>query len=109
MKKYVAIELLPKLKKQDWENYCKFEMSESKDIHMVQKKVKDLKNGYSCQQYPIKLATNIFPTSSQKAEAFADFVAKNSSSSSLDTKTLTYRQTEEKKDAYKDPNPENDH
>ena len=40
----------------------KREVLESKDMYKVWKKVKEMKNGYKLQAYPIKLENNDFPS-----------------------------------------------
>lgn len=90
-------------KKSHWEEFCKQEVRESKDIHKVWKKVKRLKSSFDLQQFPITTDKNSFPSPKEKAEAFAEVFAKNSSSSSLDPSILKYRTEEEKKSEYDDP------
>ena len=41
-------------------------------------KVKELKNGYKFQAYPIKLEKNDFPRRLDKAEAFVNLFTENS-------------------------------
>ena len=49
----------------------------------MEKKVKEMKNGYKLQAYPIKLENNDFPSGQDKAEAFVNLHAEYSLSSNL--------------------------
>ena len=59
------------------------------------KKVKEMKNGYKLQTYPIKLETNDFPSRLDEAEAFVNFFTENSLSSNLNPVVITLRREEE--------------
>ena len=69
---------------------------------MERKKVKEMKNGYKLQAYPIKLENNYFPSGQDKAEAFVNFFAENSLSSNLNPSITKFRKEEEQKEEYKD-------
>ena len=58
-----------------WTGFCKKKTSESKDVYKVWKKVKERKNGYKLQAYPIKLENNDFPSGQDKAETFVNLFA----------------------------------
>ena len=47
--------VIAEAKKSHWTKFCKSEVSESKDMYKVWKKVKEMKHGYKLQAYPIKL------------------------------------------------------
>ena len=65
-------------------------------------KVKEMKNGYKLQAYPIKLENNDFPNGQDKAEAFVNLFAGNSLSSNLNPSIIKFRKEEEQKEEYKD-------
>ena len=71
-------------------------------MHKVWKKVKEMKNGYKLQAYPIKLENNGFPSRQDKAEAFVNVFAENSLSSNLNPSVIKIRKEEAQKDKYKD-------
>jgi ribonuclease HI len=97
MKRYKIIcnRVIAQAKQKYWADYCTKEISESKDLHKVWKKVKQLKNGCHLQSYPIKLDDKIFPSSSEKAEAFVNQFASTMLSSSLTKNRQEYRKNEE--------------
>ena len=71
-------------------------------MYKVLKKVKEMKNGYRWQAYPIKLENNDFPSGQDKAEAFVNLFAENSLSSNLNPSIIKFRKEEEQKEEYKD-------
>lgn len=95
--------VIAKAKKEHWEEFCSSEVSESKDIYKVWKKVKVMKNGFSLQKYPIQLDNISFPSANEKAEAFATFFSKNSLTNSLESDEIYRRKKEEIKTEYDDP------
>ena len=62
-------------KKYHWTEFCKSEVLESKDMYKVWKKVKEMKNGYKLQAYPISLENNGFPSGQDKVEAVVNLFA----------------------------------
>jgi hypothetical protein len=90
-------------KKLYWEKLCSKEVTESKDLHKVWKKLKELKNGYTVQQFPVKLENNNFPSNEDKAEAFVNVFSENSLSSSLGLNNQNQRKKEEEKEEYNKP------
>ena len=58
-------------------------------------KVKQMKNGYKLQAYPIKLQSNDFPSGQDKTEAFVNLFAENSLSSNLNPSVIIIRKKEE--------------
>ena len=71
-------------------------------MYKVWKKVKEMKNGYKLQAYPIKLENNDFPSGQNKTEAFVNLFAENSLSSNLNPSIIKFRKEEEQKEEYKD-------
>ena len=67
--------VIAKGNKSYWIGFCKIKVSESKDMYKVWKKVKQRKNGYKLQAYPIKLENNDFPSGQDKAETFVSLFA----------------------------------
>ena len=70
-------------------------------MYKVWKKVKEMKNGYKLQAYPIKLENNDFPSGQDKAEAFVNLFAENSLSSNLNPAIIKFRKEEEHKEEYR--------
>ena len=64
-------------------------------MYKVWKKVKEMKNGYKLQAYPIKLQSNDFPSGQDETEAFVNLFAENSLSSNLNPLIITIRKKEE--------------
>ena len=64
-------------------------------MYKVWKKVKEMKNGYKLQAYPIKLQSNDFPSGQDETEAFVNLFAENSLSSNLNPLISTIRKKEE--------------
>jgi len=95
--------IIAEAKKNYWIEFCKHEITESKDISKAWKKVKDMKNGLRLQSYPVKLLNNIFPSNLEKAEAFVNLFSANSLSTSLSETERERRESEEKKEEYKEP------
>jgi ribonuclease HI len=97
MKRYKIIcnRVVEQAKQKYWADFCIKEISESKDLHKVWKKVKQLKNGSHLQSYPINLNNQNFPSSLEKAEAFVNQFASTMVSSSLTKNRQEYRKTEE--------------
>ena len=58
-------------------------------------KVKEMKNGYKLQAYPIKSQSNDFPSGQDKTEVFVNLFAENSLSSNLNPSIITIRKKEE--------------
>jgi len=96
-------------KQQHWDDFCKSEVTESKNINKVWKKVKELKNGTILPSYPLKLNNSIFPSTQEKAKAFLNYFTENSLSSSLNPEIINYRKFEEAKESYSDPLPDQNH
>ena len=83
-------------KKTYWTEFCKNEVSESKYMYKVWKQVREMKNRYKLQTYPIKLEKNDFPSRQDKAEAFVSFFfTKNSLWSNLNPVVMKFRKEEE--------------
>ena len=101
--------VIAKAKKSYWSNFCNEQISDSKDMHKIWKKLKEFKNGFTLQSYPVKLEENPFPSPIQKSEAFAKIFANNSLSDNLDPSCKHYRIAEENKPEYEDPIPDNNH
>ena len=66
-------------------------------MYKVWKQIKEMKNGYKLQAYPINLENNDFPSRQDKAEAFVNLFAENSLSSNLNPSIIKFRQEEEQK------------
>ena len=67
--------VIAEVKKFHWTEFCKSEVLESKDMYKVWKKVKEMKNGYKLQTYPIKLENNDFASESNKRMHTSDIPA----------------------------------
>ena len=78
-------------------------------MYKVWKEVKEMKNGYKLQAYPINLENNDFPSRQDKAEAFVNLFAENSLSSNLNPSIIKFRKVEEQKEEYKDAVPNQCH
>ena len=98
---------IAKAKKAYWKHFCNNEVSESKDMHIVWKKLKIMKNGFNRPKYPIKINKKVFPTSSEKADSFANFFSLMSNTSRLSNEEKLFRINEESKEEYKDPPADN--
>ena len=96
-------------KKSYWTESFKSEVSESKDMYKILKTVKEMKNGYKLQAYPIKLDNNDFPSRQDKAEAFVNMFAENSWSTNLNPSIIKFKKEEEQKEEYKDAIPKQCH
>ena len=68
--------VIAKAKRLYWSLFCAKEVFHHKDLQKVWKKFRDVKQGLNLPRYPIKLENNQFPTSVEKAEAFADAFSK---------------------------------
>jgi ribonuclease HI len=91
-------------KKNFWTEFCKSEIAESKDMHKVWSKLKEMKNVNNLPNYPITLTNNHFPSALEKAEAFATTFAENSNSSILNPEMKAFRLQEEMQEKFKDIN-----
>ena len=78
-------------------------------MYKVWKEVKEMKNGYKLQAYPINLENNDFPSRQDKAEALGNLFAENSLSSNLIPSIIKFRKVEEQKEEYKDAVPNQCH
>ena len=59
------------------------------------KTVKEMKNGYKLEAFPIKLENNDFPSRQDKAESFVNLFPENSLSSNLKPSGTKVRKEEE--------------
>ena len=75
----------------------------------IWEKLKLMKNGIKLPSIPVKLKNNPFPSSLEKAEAFADVFAEACRVEGLPVSDRKYREGEEKKDVYKVPASDNTH
>ena len=101
--------LIAEAKTSHWTEFCKREVLQSEDMYKVWKKVKEMKNGYKLQAYPIKLENNDFPSGQDKAEAFVNLFAENSLSSNINPSIIKFRKEGEQKEEYKDAIPNQCH
>lgn len=92
-----------------WSNYSTSCVSDYKDVYKVWSKVKEIRSSVVLPKCPIMIESNEFPSSYEKAESFVTFFADNSSLSGLSEKRRSFRQAEEQKDIYSDPQPDNSH
>jgi ribonuclease HI len=107
--KYQCKKIICQAKSSFWIQYCSKEVSESKDICKVWKKIKQMKHGCNLQSYPLKLHGNIFPSAKEKGIAFLELFTKNSLTSSLPPMVLAERQKQEMDNSYADPVAINDY
>ena len=84
-------QIIAETKRSHWTEFCKSEVLESKDVYKVQKKLREMKNGYKLQVYTIKLENSDFPSGQDKAEAFVNLFAENSLSSNLNPSIIKFR------------------
>ena len=89
--------------------FCKKEVSDSKDYHKVWPKINEIKNGFVQQSYPLIFDENLFPTSLNKAEKFVEHFAKSSQKEYLSDEMINFRKEKEKLEAYSEPNSVEDH
>lgn len=99
--------VIAEAKRSYWSNYCLNNILQPHDAHKLWGKVKEIHNCVSSPSCPILLEDKEFPTAKEKAEAFADYFASNSSSKNLPESCKLYRYSEEKKDIYIDPQSDN--
>ena len=96
-------------KQKYWTSFCTKEISDHKDFKKVWKKMKEMKNGITLPSCPITFDVhNKFPTDIEKAEAFVNMFAKNSSIDGLTSECKNYREQEEQNSLYTDPIPQNE-
>ena len=81
-----------------WFELCKNEVSESKDMYKVWKKVTEMKNGYKLQVYPIKLEHNDFPSGKNKGEIFVFLFSEDNLSCNLNPLMIKFRKEEQKQE-----------
>ena len=100
--------VISQAKKDYWNNYCAKEISDHRDTKKIWKKVKDMANGVSLPQYPIKVQDKELPTSFEKAEVFVNMFANTCSKDGLNAKELSHRVNAELNEQYEDPFPNNE-
>ena len=100
---------IAKAKKEYWSNFVEKEISNYSDSHITWKQVSQMKHGYVLPQCPVKLPGKEFPSSQEKAEAFAQMFASVSNTSSLSVEEIRLRNNLENSIKFQEPNPDNEH
>ena len=99
--------IIAQAKRQYWNNFCNTEIREAKDMQKMWNKLKVMRNGVNLPKCQIQLDNVLFPTNTQKAEAFVDIFANVSRIDGLDEVKRLKRVEDEKYDIYTDPIPDN--
>ena len=78
-------------KRKYWANFCTESLTTETNMQKIWEKVKTMKNGLQQPKFPINIDNNQLPSQADKAEAFADHFAINSTLLGLSNSDRDYR------------------